>query len=259
MHHSSPSPGSSIEAMNQCLGQRFCSVIPFMDLGLGHTSSCAQQSDHSTQLIRYRYSYNVPSKKPCLLHSCVYLFRLAGLFRKWGRCRNETTQYRNDSWFMWVANLMEFWEPLILRHHLYIIPSYMSYPQQIWCNSPSHFLFFSHLAPTVLQPATKATYWKWCKWCHHHAFKPILPAFVLFIQWLQPWKKDLPSRKVTWKWQTGKSQFFPRGYIFKWWMFHCHVCFRGLYLFETSGKHITLDSGQYLLSTSGSHQLERMQ
>lgn len=104
----------------------------------------------------------------------------------------------------------------------------MSYPQQIWCNSPFHFRFcFSHLAPSVLQPATKATCWKWCRWCHHHAFKPILPACVLFIQWLQPWKKDLPSRKVTWKWQAGKSPFFPKGYICKWWMCHCHVCFRG--------------------------------
>ena len=71
--------------------------------------------------------------------------------------------------------------------------------------------FFSHLAPTVLQPATKATCWKWCKWCHHHAFKSILPAFVLFIQWLQPWKKDLYTlQKSNMKMTSWKITIFSK-------------------------------------------------
>ena len=36
--------------------------------------------------------------------------------------------------------------------------------------------------------------------------------------WLHPWK-------LTWHW---KIPIFNRKYIFKWWIFHCHVSFRGI-------------------------------
>ena len=41
-----------------------------------------------------------------------------------------------------------------------------------------------------------------------------------------PWKGTLKLHpwKLTWHW---KIPMFTRKYIFKWWMFHCHVSFRG--------------------------------
>ena len=38
-----------------------------------------------------------------------------------------------------------------------------------------------------------------------------------------------PPWKLTWHWNIT---MFTRRYIFKWWVFHCHVSFAGVYLFK---------------------------
>ena len=57
------------------------------------------------------------------------------------------------------------------------------------------------------------------------------PSF--FSQGLHPWK-------LTWHW---KIPIFNRKYIFKWWIFHCHVSFRGVCC--TSGEYGKITIAQY--------------
>ena len=88
-----------------------------------------------------------------------------------------------------------------------------------YTSHPAQKLRFYDIPSTTSIPSRELT---------NPLFKALLKMIFLFPRrdMLVPWRviPYIHPWKLTWHW---KNPIFNRKYIFKWWIFHCHVSFRG--------------------------------